>query len=267
MIKVCVAGCTGWTGGLVAKKILESTEFQLTGAIARKSAGRDVGELLIGKPTGVRVSADLSEAMKSSFDVLIDYTKPDSIKARVMAALNAKVNVVIGTSGLSAADFAEIEKTALQNNVGVIAAGNFSITAALVKHFSLIAAKYIPSWEVIDYAHDDKPDAPSGTTRELAERLSEIAKNHIEVPIEKTLGFKDARGASIKGTQVHSVRLPGFTIAFETIFGLPNERLTIRHDAGSGADPYVAGTLLAAKKVMSTKGLVRGLDALLFQEE
>jgi len=52
--------------------------------------------------------------------------------------------------------------------------------------------------------------------------------------------------------------------AFETVFGLPDERLTIRHDAGTGAMPYVGGTLLAIPKVMTTTGLVRGLDRLLF---
>ena len=65
---------------------------------------------------------------------------------------------------------------------------------------------------------------------------------------------------------MHSVRLPGFVIAFETLFGLPDERLTIRHDAGSGAEPYAAGTLLAVRKVMEITGLVRGLDQLLFNE-
>ena len=70
--------------------------------------------------------------------------------------------------------------------------------------------------------------------------------------------------ATIEGTQVHSIRLPSYVIAFETIFGLPDERLSIRHDAGSGAQPYVSGTLLAARKVLEVRGLVRGLDRLLF---
>jgi 4-hydroxy-tetrahydrodipicolinate reductase len=171
---------------------------------------------------------------------------------------------VVGTSGLTAEDYAEIDRTATERKLGVIAAGNFSITAALLKHFAQIAAAYIPSWEIIDYAHADKVDAPSGTTRELAEELAKIAQNQLAVPLDNTIGPREARGASIAGTQVHSIRLSGYVIAFETIFGLPDERLTIRHDAGSGAEPYVAGTLLAATKVMTVTGLVRGLDRLLF---
>jgi hypothetical protein len=110
----------------------------------------------------------------------------------------------------------------------------------------------------------DKPDAPSGTARELAEALGEVAQNQPAVPVERTHGSREARGACIAGTQVHWVRLPGIVLAFETIFGLPDERLTIRHDAGKGAEPYVNGTLLAVRRVMQVTGLVRGLDRLLF---
>jgi 4-hydroxy-tetrahydrodipicolinate reductase len=109
--------------------------------------------------------------------------------------------------------------------------------------------------------------APSATTRKLAEELASISQNRIEVPIAQTHLNPQARGATIAGTQVHSVRLPSFVIAFETIFGLPDERLTIRHDAGSGAKPYVGGTLMAIKKIITTRGLVRGLDRLLFGDQ
>jgi 4-hydroxy-tetrahydrodipicolinate reductase len=195
----------------------------------------------------------------------VDYTLPDAVKANTLAALALGVRVVIGTSGLTAADYDEIDRAATERGLGVIAAGNFSITAALAKRFALMAAKYLPSWELIDYAHAGKPDAPSGTVRELAEALGEVGSPRIEVPVERTHGAPAARGASIEGTQVHSVRLPGYVIAFEALFGLPDERLTIRHDAGAGAGPYVAGTLLAARKVLDTVGLVRGLDRLLFE--
>jgi 4-hydroxy-tetrahydrodipicolinate reductase len=197
-------------------------------------------------------------------DVLIDYTKPDAVKAHILTALSLGVRVVVGASGLTAADYDEIGVSAAERGLGVIAAGNFSITAALAKRFALMAARFLPSWELIDYAHDDKIDAPSGTVRELAEELGQVARPHVEIPIEQTHGSPAARGATVEGAQVHSIRLPGYVIAFEAVFGLPDERLTLRHDAGAGADPYVAGTLLAARAVIRTTGLVRGLDRLLF---
>jgi 4-hydroxy-tetrahydrodipicolinate reductase len=187
-----------------------------------------------------------------------------SVKSRTLTALSRGIRVVIGTSGLTAADFADIEQAAVEHGVAVVAAGNFSITAALAKHFSLIAARHVPSWEIIDYASASKVDAPSGTTQELAESLGDVAPSQLGISLDEMHGPREVRGATIGGTQVHSVRLPGFVIAFETIFGLPDERLTIRHDAGSGAEPYAVGTLVAVKRVMETTGLIRGLDRLLF---
>jgi 4-hydroxy-tetrahydrodipicolinate reductase len=264
VIRVCVAGATGWTGSAVTRKILESSEFQLVGAVARKQTGVDIGEALGCDKAGLNIVATLEEALAIPTDVLIDYTSPDSVKAHILKALDKGAHVVVGTSGLTASDFEEIEHRAHELNLGVIAAGNFSITAALAKHFALIAAKFLPSWEIVDYASADKIDAPSGTTRELAEALATVARNQLTVPIERTYGLKEARGTTIDGTQVHSIRLPGYVIAFETIFGLPGERLSIRHDAGASAEPYVGGTLLAASKVMDVRGLVRGLDQFLF---
>jgi 4-hydroxy-tetrahydrodipicolinate reductase len=260
-IRICIAGATGWAGSLIAKTILKSEEFSLVGAIARKKSGEDIGVAIGMKNAGVQICSSLEDLKTQSFDVLIDYTKPDSVKQRTLTAIGMGIRVVIGTSGLSASDYDDIERAASSSGVGVIAGGNFSVTAALAKHFALMAANYLPSWEIIDYAHADKIDAPSGTTRELAETLSEVKRAKTEHPIA---GYNEARGATISGTQVHSVRLPSYVIAFETIFGLPDERLTIRHDAGTGAGPYVAGTLMAAKAVMEVTGLVRGLDTLLF---
>jgi 4-hydroxy-tetrahydrodipicolinate reductase len=267
-IKVCIAGTTGWTGSVVARHLLDSPDFDVVGAIARRSAGGDLGEALGLPPNGLIIRETLDEvlALGSDVDVLVDYTDPMSVKSRTLNALSRGIRMVIGTSGLTAADFTEIEEKASAANLGVIAAGNFSITAALAKHFSLLAARHLPSWEIIDYASATKIDSPSGTVQELAESMGEIAQSKLALAIDQTHGPRAVRGATIGGAQVHSVRLPGFIIAFESIFGLPDERLTIRHDAGAGAEPYAVGTLLAVRKVMETTGLIRGLDQLLFAD-
>ncbi|MCW5822799.1 MAG: 4-hydroxy-tetrahydrodipicolinate reductase [Cyanobacteria bacterium TGS_CYA1] len=258
-IRLCIAGITGWTGSEIGKAVLESHDFELASAVSRKSAGQ--------KFEHVFIYASVQEALHlDPVDVLIDYTSALSIKEHVHQALENNVNVVVGSSGLSAEDFEEISKIAHKKEVGVIASGNFSITAALAKRFSLMAANHIPHFEVIDYAHAEKIDAPSGTARELAEELARVQENKMVVSPEQIKGYKEARGAQIKGTPVHSLRLPGFVLSFESIFGMSDERLTIRHDAGTSAKPYVDGTLLAARMAVKTKGLVRGLDNLLFGE-
>jgi 4-hydroxy-tetrahydrodipicolinate reductase len=145
----------------------------------------------------------------------------------------------------------------------VLAVGNFAITVVLLQKFAEIAARYIPQWEIIDYAHADKKDAPSGTARELSFRLSQVRPSELAVPLEQTQGLVETRGARLAGSQVHSIRLPGYTISAEIIFGLPDQKLTLRHDAGNSAQPYVDGALLAIRKVNTFVGLRRGLDHVL----
>jgi 4-hydroxy-tetrahydrodipicolinate reductase len=264
-IKVCISGVTGWTGSAIARAVIASAEFELVGAVARRSVGQDAGEAIGQASIGVRISSAIDDALTGA-DVMIDYTHPGAVLGNVEAAIQRGVASVIGTSGLSGTDYVGIDAKARKAGVGVIAAGNFSLTAALAKHFAGIAARHIPHWEIIDYAHGAKPDAPSGTARELAEFLGERARNEHQHPPDQVLGAREARGATIGGAQVHSIRLPSYLVSFEAIFGLPNERLSIRHDSGSGAEPYVNGTLLAAKRAVTTRGLVRGLDTLLFGE-
>ena len=186
-LSICIAGATGWAGSAVTRRLLHSSNtFHLAGVIARQSVGHDIGEVLGTPAAGLTIVSTLEEVLPAQPDVLIDYTTPDSVKARTLAALAHGLRVVIGTSGLTADDYQEIDAQARRHGLGVIAAGNFSLTAALAKHFALLAARYLPTWEIIDYAQADKIDAPSGTTRELAEELAAIARNHLGRPIDQT---------------------------------------------------------------------------------
>jgi 4-hydroxy-tetrahydrodipicolinate reductase len=204
----------------------------------------------------------VAEAVRHA-DVLVDYTSPESVRANVLAAIEHGVAVVVGSSGLSARDYDEIDAAARARGLGVVAAGNFSITAAMAQAASLLVAPYLPYSEVIDYASAAKRDAPSGTARELAERLSEVGRASATVPAAEVHGHPAARGATIGRVQVHSLRVPSFVVSTEVVFGLSDERLTIRHDAGSSAVPYVEGTLLAIRALRDRVGLTRGLDTLL----
>jgi 4-hydroxy-tetrahydrodipicolinate reductase len=261
-LSVCIAGATGWTGRALVPAVLDAPDLGLGSAVSRSAAGRDLGEALGGDALGVPVHASVREAL-DGIDVLVDYTSATAVKANTLAAIDAGVAVVIGSSGLTAADFAEIDSAARKRSVGVVASGNFSLTAAICQAAALLAARFLPQWEVIDYASATKPDVPSGTARELAERLGEIGPPEPGHPIEDLHGPQEARGATVGGAQVHSVRLPSFVVSTEVVFGLPDERLAIRHDAGGSAEPYVAGTLIAARRAPRLVGLTRGLDTLL----
>jgi 4-hydroxy-tetrahydrodipicolinate reductase len=262
-MRVIVAGATGWTGSAVARAVLASEDLVLAGAVARSAAGHDLGEALGGSAVGVTVVATVEEALRAGANVLVDYTAAQAVKANALAAISSGVAVVIGTSGLSAEDYAEIDAAARAKPVGAFAAGNYSITATLMTKFALMAAKYVADVEVIDYASATKPDTPSGTARELAERLSSVRKPATSKPIGELGGIRETRGGAVGAVQVHSLRMPGYVLSCEAQFGAPGERLLIRHDAGSDAAPYVAGTLLAVRRVREQAGLRRGLDLLI----
>jgi 4-hydroxy-tetrahydrodipicolinate reductase len=247
-LRVCVAGVTGWTGGAVAEAVASADDLELVAGVSRSD------------PTSYSTVEEALDAEPA--DVLVDYTNAAAVKGHVLAGLDRRVAVVVGSSGLSAGDYAEIDERARQQRVGVIAAGNFSLTAALLLRFATEAARHLGSWELIDYASLGKPDAPSGTARELAERLEAVGSPLVGVPAEDTLGAREARGATVGTTQVHSLRLPSFSVSTEIVFGGDDERLSIRHDAGSTPAPYVAGTLLAVRAVPGRVGVTRGLDQL-----
>ncbi len=263
VVKVCVAGATGWAGSELARAIAKTADVTLVAAVARKHAGQVLGEALGEPGLACRVYGSAAEALANPCDVFVEYTKPESAKGNILTALERGAHVVVGTSGLTDGDFAEIDLLARKQGRGVLACGNFALTVVLLQKFAEAAARLIPQWEIIDYAHDDKNDAPSGTARELAFRLSKIRKPEPTIPLEQTVGPRETRGATVSGSQVHSIRLPGYVISAEIIFGIPDQKLTIRHDAGNSARPYVDGALLAIRKVSTLVGVHRGLDAVL----
>ncbi len=249
MIRVLIAGVTGWTGVPLAAAVEAADDLELAGGIARSGADH----------TSVQEAVAATDA-----DVLVDFTSAAAVRANVDAALAGGLHVVVGSSGLTAGDFAEIEAAARAAGRGVIAAGNFSVLAATLLHAATLAARHVSHWEVLDYGSAGKPDVPSGTSRELAERLAEV---HPPEPAEHdadVIGPPEARGASVAGTRVHSLRLPGYALSTDVVLATPDERLVVRHEAGASADPYVAGTLLAVRRVSEVTGVLRGLDRLLF---
>jgi 4-hydroxy-tetrahydrodipicolinate reductase len=262
-IRVIVAGATGWAGAALARGIARTDDVQVVGAVARSSAGRRLGEVLDEPRLDCPIHAGAAAALATPADVFVEYTKPDSAKANILAALAAGCHVVVGTSGLADADYAEIDHAARDRQRGVLACGNFAITAVLAMKFAEMAAHYLDHFEIIDYAHETKVDAPSGTARELSARLGRIKAAAVGVPLEQVRGPREARGALLNGVQVHSVRAPGFVIGIEAIFGAHGQRLHIRHESGESAEPYVGGALLAIRKVHMLTGVQRGLDCVM----
>jgi 4-hydroxy-tetrahydrodipicolinate reductase len=179
-INLAIAGATGWAGSAIADGALAAPDITLKAAIARSSAGQDLGSALGRERLGVPVYANVGEAL-DGVDVLAEFTSHTHAKQIALAAIERGVAVVIGSSGLTADDFQEVDEAARAAGVGAVAAGNFSLTAAMMLAGAELAARHLAHWEVIDYAKSSKPDAPSGTARELAERLAEVRAPQVDL--------------------------------------------------------------------------------------
>jgi 4-hydroxy-tetrahydrodipicolinate reductase len=263
--RIGFAGATGWAAQPILAAIDAADDLTLTAGVSRSAAGQRLSAVTASS-SDADVHSTVADAVRSGeVDVLVDYTAASAVRDNVWAAVRAGVHTVIGSSGLTGDDYAELDGLAREQGVGVIAAGNFSIQAAVLQQAAKLAAEIIDRWEIIDYASAGKSDVPSGTARQLAEAVGKVREPTPAVPLAELRGPVEARGTEVAGSRVHSVRLPSFVVSTEIVFGGTGERLVMRHDAGESPDPYVAGTLLAIRRVAETPGVRLGLDALLFE--
>ncbi|MBQ1614051.1 MAG: 4-hydroxy-tetrahydrodipicolinate reductase [Selenomonas sp.] len=262
MTTVLVNGACGRMGRAVLKAVAEAKDLELVGAVDI-TGGADAGELAGVGANGVKVETDLKTALtRLQPEVMIDFTRPDVVYGNVITALQAKVSPVVGTTGLSDEQKADIRKLAEENDTPAFIAPNFAIGAVLMMVMAKQAAKYMPEVEIIELHHDKKLDAPSGTAVQTAAMIAEVRAAHKQGHPEEKEKLSGARGADYEGMHIHSVRLPGYVAHQEVIFGGLGQTLTIRHDS-LNRESFMPGVVLAAEKVRSLKGLTVGLDKLL----
>ncbi|MBI3590896.1 MAG: 4-hydroxy-tetrahydrodipicolinate reductase [Candidatus Melainabacteria bacterium] len=263
-IKVLVCGAAGKMGQAVVRAVDSEAGFKLAGAVDRvgnPNIGKDIGLLCGINEIGVKLSGDLKETIsKSQADVMVDFTMPEIVIVNAQMALKAGICTVIGTTGMTKSDIAELSKLSKQNSTGAIVAPNFAIGAVLMMKFAKEASKYFASAEIIEYHHDKKLDAPSGTAIKSAELMVENRKLFGRDTVSGKETIKGARGAIGDGNiHIHSVRLPGLIAHQEIILGGTGQTINIRHDAYDRT-AFMPGVLMAVKKVMELDCLVYGLE-------
>ena len=262
MTTLIVNGACGRMGQAVLKAVQEADGLELVGAVDIRG-GADTGSLVGLSANGILVETDLEALLaRKKPEVMVDFTRPDVVFGNVMTALAHKTSPVVGTTGLSDEQKAEIAKAAEENDTPAFIAPNFAIGAVLLMVMSRQAAKYMPDVEIIELHHDKKLDAPSGTAIQTAAMIAEVRKAHKQGNPDEFEKLEGARGADYEGMHIHSVRLPGYVAHQEVIFGGLGQTLTIRHDS-MNRESFMPGVVLAAKKVRSLKGLTVGLDKLL----
>ncbi|MBI4261390.1 MAG: 4-hydroxy-tetrahydrodipicolinate reductase, partial [Actinobacteria bacterium] len=246
----------------VCAAVHSDPELELVAAVDRSGSGEAVGDL-IGE-TGLQVPvADRLEALsEAGAEVAVDFTHPDAVMGNVRWLIRNGIHAVVGTTGITPDDLAEIERLLSEGGgrSNAVVAPNFAIGAVLMQRFAELAARWLPAAEVIELHHDRKADAPSGTAAATARRIAAARREAYAGPGGESVA--GVRGGEVEGVPVHSVRLPGLVAHQEVLFGGPGQVLSIRHDSLDRSS-FMPGVLLAIRAVVSRPGLTVGLDALL----
>jgi 4-hydroxy-tetrahydrodipicolinate reductase len=258
-IKTVIFGASGKVGQVLVNTLGKTPEVQLVGAVDIRAVG---GKLDLGGGLSIPFSADLDQILTATKpEVMVDFTLAAASMPAVRLATQKKVNLVIGSTGFTPENIAEIDQLAQSNKVGIILASNFALGAILMMYFAKLAAKYMDYAEIIELHHNQKIDAPSGTAFNTAKAMAAYRGRPFSQAADEGRNYP-SRGEKVNGIPVHSVRLPGLMAHQEVIFGGLGQTLTIRHDT-IGRECYVPGVLLAIQAVVKQQGLVQGLDNLL----
>ncbi len=260
-IRVVINGALGRMGQEVTKAVVRDPELRAVGAVEKEVTQQYLP--LAEASQLIPFSSNLSSLLKTcDADVVVDFTNAEACMAAARVTLKQKVNMVIGTTGLSEENLAEIEQLSRTYKVGVVVAPNFSLGAALLIQLSKIAAKFFEYAEIIEMHHEKKADAPSGTAMATAKAMLQVRDKPFVYPVVEREVLSNTRGGQMDGIAIHSLRLPGFMAGQEVIFSGAGETLSLRHNAMS-RECYIPGVILAIKKVVRRKGLIYGLDTLL----
>ena len=260
MIRVGVVGAMGKMGQEVVKAVCDDDKLELVTAVDINQIDTEVCP-----PKEVRIMGDLKSAiLMHKPDVMVDFTQPKYVFENAKICLENGVRPVIGTTGLSDEQIAELKTLAESKGLGYLIAPNFSTGAILMMMFAKQAARYFDNAEIIELHHNQKKDAPSGTAIKTALMMSEEGKMSFETGnCPETETIQGARGGkSYSDIHIHSVRMPGYIASQEVIFGASGQILTIRHDS-IDRQCYMAGVKLAIKYIAEHNEFIYGLEKIM----
>ncbi len=275
MIKVAVLGAGGKMGIEVLRSVSADKDLELVAAVDPKLQGIDVRQVAGIECQGLEFLSDIESLEDAMPDVAVDFTNAKAAIKNIKFLISNSIHGVIGTSGISENEIAEVKKLMMDDNsnvspklpANIVMVSNFAIGAVLMMHFAEIAAKFFDHVEIIEEHHDQKIDAPSATAITTANRIMLARSNSEAVSFlnDKTVhhtleGSRGAKGPG--GIPIHSVRMRGLVAHQEVLFGTDGQTLSIRHDSMSRAS-FMPGVILAIKKINEIKGLTVGLDKLL----
>lgn len=253
MIRVGVFGAGGRMGATVCDAVSGAPDLELVAAVDPFHAGTSAHNLTIAPSAAAFTDAGV--------EVAIDFTVVDASRDNIVWCSEHDVHAVVGTTGFSDADLTDFGARFERARANAIIAPNFAIGAVMLMRFSEMAAPFFETAEIVEYHHDRKVDAPSGTAALTAQRMAAASKDWSPDPTTKVVA-DGARGGTIDGIPVHAVRMRGMVASQEVLLGTTGQTLSLRHDTYDRAS-FMPGVLLAVQKVSETPGLTIGLDSLL----
>lgn len=259
MTRVGVFGAGGRMGATVCHAVADDPELDLVAAVDPYHLGIDLRQVA-GVVGGPQVQGDADALKAAQASVAVDFTVVDGARENVRWCAANGVHAIVGTTGFTDDDYAEFERIFIKSNC--VIAPNFAIGAILMMRFAEMASPYFETAEIIEFHHDGKVDAPSGTARATAERMEAASSEWAEDPTRDEVLPGARGGKSAGGIPIHSVRMRGMFAHQEVVFGTTGQTLTVRHDTFD-RDCYMPGVLLAIKAVGDRPGLTLGLDQLL----
>ena len=259
MKKVLIAGATGAMGQKAVDLVNSLEGFEITAALAPHLTRENMTEYHLA--SSVHPYQSLSEIEDRVADIWIDFTLPDAVYSNVKFAIEHEMKPIVGTTGLTDEQQAELVTLIKEKHLGGLIAANFGMSAVLLMKFAQEAAKYFPDVEIIEMHHGDKKDAPSGTALSTAKLIDQVRPVHETNPAE-TESLSGARGGDYHGIKIHAVRLPGYIAHEQVLFGGDGEALTIRQDSFD-RQSFMNGVKVALEKIDDLSELVIGLENIL----
>ena len=241
-------------GSTAVDMIKNDSELELAALLDPFAAEKEID--------GVPVFTDKSDLVGLDAEVWVDFTIPKVAYENTHFALENGFRPVVGTTGFTQEQIADLMTLSADKKLGGLIAPNFAIGAVLLMEFAAKASKYFPDLEIIELHHDKKKDAPSGTAVKTAELIREARAYKKQGAADEEETLVGARGAEFDGFRIHSVRLPGLVAHQEVIFGAQGEGLTLRHDSYDRIS-FMSGVNLGIKEVVQREQLVYGLEHLL----
>lgn len=255
-INVAVHGALGKMGQEVLRAVSGAPDMNPVGAADGMA---EPGQISLPDGSGsVPISDNITDVL-SGADVVVDFSSADGAMCVIRAAAAYKVNVVVGSTGLSVSDYQEAEELANDHSMGIIIAPNFAMGAVIMIHLAKIASQFFDYADLTEMHHEAKIDAPSGTALAIAMAAIEGKGGEFtNVRAEKEL-IAGPRGGDFQGVSVHSARMAGLVAHHQLVFGALGQTLTIRHDS-MNRESFMPGVTMAIREVGNRSGLTVGLE-------